>query len=94
MNETKVYSPKRVAEMLDCSLSQVYKMIKEGELAPDFKLFGESARGFRFSEESVRAYLLKNQRRAFIEDEDETPQPYVPVRIVNGHVVRRKQEAA
>ena len=97
MNDTvKLHSPKTVARMLDCSLSQVYKEIRSGDLVPDFKLFGESARGFRFSEESIKVYLLKRQRRAF-EEQDEAPTPFIPVRVINGRVVRRTtrtQEAA
>lgn len=76
----KLLSPKSVAQLLDCSISMVYKMRASGELPmPDVKLFGESERGFRWRESTIQSYIQK-QSVAVIEDNDDAP-PFVPLVI-------------
>ena len=50
----KVYTPKQVAENLGCSLENVYRMIKYGQLKA-FRISGR--RNYRVTEDSLNDFI-------------------------------------
>lgn len=76
-----ILAPKHVAELLGCSLSEVYHLRQSGQLREDYRIFGEaSKRGLRWKRESIDLFLAIHSSSNADRDED-TPKPFVPVDV-------------
>ena len=53
-----LYKPSSVAEMLDCSESDVYELVKDGELIAHCKN-GAGRKPMKITAESLRIYCIK-----------------------------------
>jgi predicted DNA-binding transcriptional regulator AlpA len=83
MDAPKLLSPKSIAKLLDCSLSMFYRDVKEKRFpAPDVKLWGDSTRGFRWHEDTVRGFIIAQEvRRSYADDEDAEAPLFVPIDV-------------
>ena len=82
---------KTFAQRLDISLSMLYQLKKTDKRfpVPEYKLFKESKRGWRWTEEQVQRY--QEQQRVRVEATDDPAPAFVPV---NPHMFLIKTKMA
>ncbi len=90
MQAIQLLSPKSFASLLDISLSMLYKLRKEDTTFPfpAVKLFQESDRGCRWTEQQVAEYIaLKNPRLMEMQEEETAAAPrFKRIRLKNGKI--------
>lgn len=75
--EIQLLSAKSIAQRLDCSLSQFYKDVKDGNFPPpDKKLWGESKRGYRWTLAAVEQFIRHCEASPTDESEEDNTPPF------------------
>lgn len=84
-------SASSIAQLLDCSLSQLYKDVDGGNFPePDVKLWKESKRGYRWYRTTLERYVQEREIRRFGNlDDEEDAKPFVPVKLED--ILRRNK---